>query len=208
MTSTSEQQAVPVAQEVAIVAVTQADRDAVQAFHRKMLDRLMSDVKSQRPKLGDDEGDAGTLVQAFARHRLASLPCKSGQGAGAMDWSEAQDFVDRYDLPQATVADLAKPVPDATQTREAELVAAFRKAAQGYGRAGTADLPGGPDMSMDDAAEVYARLSSLDAELVAAAQEAHDTLHGCTAVLFASDCKKVAATMSRLRAALNSRGGA
>lgn len=37
--------------------------------------------------------------------------------------------------------------------------AEFRKAAQGYGRAGTADLPGGPDMSMDDAAEVYARLS-------------------------------------------------
>lgn len=51
--------------------VTQADRDAVRAFHCTMLDRLMSDVKSQRPKLGDDEGDAGTLVQAFARHRLA-----------------------------------------------------------------------------------------------------------------------------------------
>ncbi len=56
---------------VALLPVTQADRDAVQAFHRTMLDRLMSDVKSQRPKLGDDEGDAGTLVQAFARHRLA-----------------------------------------------------------------------------------------------------------------------------------------
>jgi len=55
-----------------ILPVLQADHDAVQAFHRTMLDRLMSDVKSQRPKLGDDEGDAGTLVQAFARHRTTA----------------------------------------------------------------------------------------------------------------------------------------
>lgn len=57
-----------------LLPVIQADRDAVQAFHRTMLDRLMADVKSKRPKLGEDEGDAGTLVQAFARHRLATTP--------------------------------------------------------------------------------------------------------------------------------------
>lgn len=53
-----------------LLPVTQADRDAVQAFHRTMAARLMSDIASDRPKLGEDEGDAGTLVQAFARHRL------------------------------------------------------------------------------------------------------------------------------------------
>ena len=47
--------------------------------------------------------------------------------------------------------------PFATSHEAARQV--FRKAAEGYGRAGTADLPGGPDMSMDDAANVYAALS-------------------------------------------------
>lgn len=56
---------------VELLPVTQADRDAVQAFHRIMAQRIMSDIASERPKLGEDEGDAGTLVQAFARHRLA-----------------------------------------------------------------------------------------------------------------------------------------
>jgi len=57
-----------------LLPVTQADRDAVQAFHRTMAARLMADITSKdRPKLGEDEGDAGTLVQAFARHRLEAL---------------------------------------------------------------------------------------------------------------------------------------
>jgi hypothetical protein len=42
--------------------------------------------------------------------------------------------------------------------------AAFREASRGYGRAGTADMPDGPYMSMDDAAEVYTRLSSTPTE--------------------------------------------
>ena len=54
------------------VPVTQADRDAVQAFHRAMFYRVYQDLKSGTPTLGEDMGDAGTLVQAFARHRLAS----------------------------------------------------------------------------------------------------------------------------------------
>ena len=57
-----------------LLPVTQSDRDAVQAFHRTMAARLMADITSKdRPKLGEDEGDAGTLVQAFARHRLEAL---------------------------------------------------------------------------------------------------------------------------------------
>lgn len=61
-----------------LLPVTQADRDAVQAFHRTMAARLMSDIASERPTLGKDEGDAGTLVQAFARHRLAALDSRAG----------------------------------------------------------------------------------------------------------------------------------
>ncbi len=57
-----------------VLAVTQADREAVQAFHRAMLDDLMADIKSKKPStLGDDKGDAGNLVQAFARHRIEAL---------------------------------------------------------------------------------------------------------------------------------------
>jgi hypothetical protein len=43
-------------------------------------------VKSQRPKLGDDEGDAGTLVQAFARHRLASVSSASAEGESVTEF--------------------------------------------------------------------------------------------------------------------------
>ncbi len=45
-------------------------------------------------------------------------------------------------------------------TSQEELRKAIRKAAQGHGRAGTANWPGGPYMSMDDAADVYAALAS------------------------------------------------
>jgi|HubBroStandDraft_1064217.scaffolds.fasta_scaffold67850_5 hypothetical protein len=50
------------------VEVTQADRDAVQAFHSIMIKRIIRGDKT----LGDDQGDNGVLVQAFARHRLAA----------------------------------------------------------------------------------------------------------------------------------------
>ena len=54
-----------------MLPVVQADRDAVQAFHRAQLNKLMKAVKDKTAGglLGEDEGDAGNLVQAFARHR-------------------------------------------------------------------------------------------------------------------------------------------
>ncbi len=61
-------------------AVTQPDRDAVQAFHREMAARLMADIKHGTTNLGKDEGDAGSLVQAFARHRLAAIHEKQPGG--------------------------------------------------------------------------------------------------------------------------------
>lgn len=59
----------------ALVPVTQADHDAVQAYHRAMFDKLMTAAKDKKAgaRMGEDEGDAGTLVQAFARHRLSAL---------------------------------------------------------------------------------------------------------------------------------------
>jgi len=56
-----------------VVAVIQADRDMVQAFHRLRLEKLMEAIKDEKAgaRLGEDEGDAGDLVQAFARHRIA-----------------------------------------------------------------------------------------------------------------------------------------
>ena len=56
-----------------VVAVTHADRDMVQAFHRLRLNKLMEAIKDEKAgaRLGEDEGDAGDLVQAFARHRIA-----------------------------------------------------------------------------------------------------------------------------------------
>jgi hypothetical protein len=58
-----------------LVPVTPADRAAVQAFHSAMLDKLMNAVKDKKAgaRFGEDEGDAGELVQAFARHRRAAL---------------------------------------------------------------------------------------------------------------------------------------
>jgi hypothetical protein len=74
---------------------------------------------------------------------------------------------------------LAQPVLTAalaTQpaTSQEELRKAFRTAAQGHGRAGSADLPGGPDMSMDDAADVYAELAANTSSSVALVQWARD----------------------------------
>ena len=56
-----------------LLPVTPADRKAVQDFHRVRIGKLMAAIEDEKAgaRLGDDEGDAGDLVQAFARHRLA-----------------------------------------------------------------------------------------------------------------------------------------
>lgn len=56
------------------VEVTQADREAVQAFHRAMAEKLFADIASgEPPSFGDDAGhDGDTIHQAFARHRTAA----------------------------------------------------------------------------------------------------------------------------------------
>ena len=46
-----------------------------------------------------------------------------------------------------------------------------------------------------------------DAGLLAALEEAHETMHQCTAVLTANDCAKVAAVMERCRAAITAAKG-
>lgn len=54
--------------------VEQVDRDAVQSFHREMYGKLLNDIATGKPyKMGEDEGDNGSLVQAFARHRLLGI---------------------------------------------------------------------------------------------------------------------------------------
>ena len=56
------------------VEVTQADREAVKAFHRAMAKKLFADIASgEPPTFGDDAGhDGDTIHQAFARHRTAA----------------------------------------------------------------------------------------------------------------------------------------
>lgn len=58
-----------------MVEVTQADRDAVQAFHRVMAEKLFADIASDEPPtFGDDSGHDGDAIhQAFADHREAAL---------------------------------------------------------------------------------------------------------------------------------------
>jgi hypothetical protein len=63
-----------------LVPVIQADRDAVQAFHREMARRLMSDVCEGTSLLGKSGGDNDVIHQAFARHRLAAQPVGEPEG--------------------------------------------------------------------------------------------------------------------------------
>jgi hypothetical protein len=64
-----------------MLPVTQADRDAVKAFHNAMLDKLMVAVKDKKAgaRFGEDEGDGGNLIQAFARHRLTTEAAQSSR---------------------------------------------------------------------------------------------------------------------------------
>ena len=76
--------------------VTQADRDAVQAFHRVTAARLFDDIKNDARTLGEDLGDEGDLVQAFARHRTEALTTQAAEitalraeverSRGALEW--------------------------------------------------------------------------------------------------------------------------
>ena len=50
--------------------VTDEDREAAHEFHREMFRRLMDNELSKT--LGEEEGDARPIYQAFARHRRAT----------------------------------------------------------------------------------------------------------------------------------------
>lgn len=154
-----EQQAVPVAQE---------DREA--AYHHAVaIGRIAA--QGYREAFMSGEWDDTLDVRAFARHRLASLPCKSGEGAGVVMAEDLVEMVSKeygqgyFCTPDAirfpassehstreTLVDILRVAlsqektgsksrsailvdtsaailaltPDATQTREAELVAALQ----------------------------------------------------------------------------------
>ncbi len=55
-----------------MVEVTDADREAVQAFHREMGRRLLSDIKDGTETLYATGTDVDPIYQSFAHHRLAS----------------------------------------------------------------------------------------------------------------------------------------
>jgi hypothetical protein len=82
--------------------------------------------------------------------------------------------------------------------------AAFRTASRGYGRAGTADMPDGPYMSMDDATEVYARLAAPSQR--EGAQEVAQAARAVLARWDGSSPEPMVALMDKLRAALTSAG--
>lgn len=54
------------------IEVTQADRDAVQAFHREMGNRLLADIKNGTHTLSAKGDDSDLIYQSFAAHRIAS----------------------------------------------------------------------------------------------------------------------------------------
>ncbi len=87
---------------VALLPVTQADREAVQAFHREMGARLMRAIRDPdaAQDLGNDEGDASPIHQAFARHRLAHrTPAPAGDVREALLASLAKRSVGTMDPP-------------------------------------------------------------------------------------------------------------
>ncbi len=65
MTTTNQTDA-----QMKLADVTQADREAAHEFHREMFRRLMDNELSKT--LGEEEGDARPIYQAFARHRQAT----------------------------------------------------------------------------------------------------------------------------------------
>lgn len=106
--TTSEQQAVPVAQE---------DREAA----NKAFDLAFR---------GDTDGIDDAMARLFADHRVL-IPCKSGEGAGESIYAECPKHGQFARCAPCCDAARSALTRDATQTREAELVAALRKIAAG-----------------------------------------------------------------------------
>jgi len=103
-----------------VAAVIQADRDMVQAFHRLLLNKLMEAIKDEKAgaRLGEDEGDAGDLVQAFARHRIAhSDPRPVAEGLWK-HFERMQDMMRQYVEPTTYFASF--PADNTKHAREFE----------------------------------------------------------------------------------------
>lgn len=60
----------PTDAQMKLADVTDEDREAAHEFHREMFRRLMDNELSKT--LGEEEGDARPIYQAFARHRQAT----------------------------------------------------------------------------------------------------------------------------------------
>ena len=60
----------PTDEQMKLADVTDEDREAAHEFHREMFRRLMDNELSKT--LGEEEGDARPIYQAFARHRRAT----------------------------------------------------------------------------------------------------------------------------------------
>ena len=60
----------PTDAQMKLADVTDEDREAAHEFHREMFRRLMDNELSKT--LGEEEGDARPIYQAFARHRRAT----------------------------------------------------------------------------------------------------------------------------------------
>jgi hypothetical protein len=119
--TTSEEQAVPVAQE---------DREAAANVVASYRDQKNGNWQQ---RIRDGLCDDGEMVQAFARHRLAFLLCKSGEGAGEIERMKDRIAVlERENLNYAKTMDIIGQLPadlrtDATQTREAEALAGIER---------------------------------------------------------------------------------
>jgi hypothetical protein len=119
MTNNTEQQAVPVAQE---------DREAAAKLFGFPAWENVAYIEDRAMSTRIREA-----AQAFARHRLASLPCKSGEGAGEVLAVASRLQQARHSAVEPVERDnvlceaatllrrIAALTPDATQTREAEL---------------------------------------------------------------------------------------
>lgn len=121
-----------------LLPVTQADRDAVQAFHRVQVKRIVAGDRT----LGDDQGDAGVLVQAFARHRLT---------ASAHDGSAKQRAVAAM---RDYVASAGVPASEFDPEFVARMMAAMMVSFHKYGRVAEA-YP----LKFDAASDVRARMA-------------------------------------------------
>lgn len=111
---------------------------AAASVREARMEAIIRDLRATLQRIANDEGDTTTgqaCIAAISRSRI-----------GIVTHSEAD-----------------APTPDAAASGDdaglrAALCREFRDASRGFGRAGTAEWEGGPYMSMDDAAGVYADL--------------------------------------------------